>query len=237
MKKNAWWCSAGLSVLLLAVDLGGCDGGTGETGGDSGPGDPAPVSDKVTKMIEDLDRICREQTVYMIGPEKGARLAELVRAHGPSVVVECGTALGYSGLWIARELKKLGKGRLISIELDADRARRAREHFEQAGLSSWVEVRTGDARALVREIREEVDFLFLDCNYSNYEPCYAGIEGRLKDGALLVADNVGIGAVGMKDYLDRVRSLHQSEPEWFDIDLPWGKRDAMEVTVFRKAEK
>ena len=81
MKKNAWWCSAGLSVLVLAVALGGCDGGAGETGGDSGPGDPAPASDKVTKMIEDLDRICREQTVYMIGPEKGARLAELARKH------------------------------------------------------------------------------------------------------------------------------------------------------------
>jgi predicted O-methyltransferase YrrM len=237
MKKNVWRCSAGLSALALALALGGCDGGAGEGGGASGPGVQAPAADKVTKMIEDLDRICREQTVYMVGPEKGARLAELVRAHGPSVVVECGTALGYSGLWIARELEKLGKGRLISIELDADRARQAREHFEQAGLSSRVEVRTGDARELVREIREEVDFLFLDCNYSNYEPCYAGIEARLKDGALLVADNAGIGAVGMKDYLDRVRSRYESETEWFEIDLPWGKRDAMEVTVFRKADR
>ena len=237
MKKNAWWCSAGLSALALSLALGGCDGGGGEGDGDSGPGVPAPARDKVTKMIEDLDRICREQTVYMVGPEKGARLAELVRAHEPSVVVECGTALGYSGLWIARELEKLGKGRLISIELDAGRARQAREHFEQAGLSSRVEVRTGDARELVREIREEVDFLFLDCNYSNYEPCYAGIEARLKDGALLVADNAGIGAAGMKDYLDRVRSRYESETEWFEIDLPWGKRDAMEVTVFRKADR
>ena len=185
-------------------------------------------------MIEDLDRICREQTVYMVGPEKGARLAELVRAHGPSVVVECGTALGYSGLWIARELEKLGKGRLISIELDAGRARQAREHFEQAGLSSRVEVRTGDARELVREIREEVDFLFLDCNYANYYPCFTALEGRLRDGALVVADNAGLGAAGMKDYLDLVRSRYKSETEWFDIDLPWGKRDAMELTVFRR---
>ncbi len=237
MKKNAWWCSAGLSALALSLALAGCDGGAGEGGGDSGPGDPVPARDKVTKMIEELDRICREQTVYMVGPEKGARLAELVRAHEPSVVVECGTALGYSGLWIARELEKLGKGRLISIELDAGRARQAREHFEQAGLSSRVEVRTGDARELVSKIREEVDFLFLDCNYANYEPCYSGIEDRLKDGALLVADNAGIGAVGMQDYLDRVRSRHESETEWFEIDLPWGKRDAMEVTIFRKAAR
>ena len=224
MKKRAW-----LSRIIagLALALCGCDGG-------AGAGSQAEPEDRVAKTIEELDRICREQMVYMVGPKKGARLAELVRSRAPSVVVECGTALGYSGLWIARELERLGKGKLISIELDADRARQARENFERAGLSGRVEVRTGDARELVREIEEEVDFLFLDCNYANYYPCYRGLEDRLEDGALLVADNAGIGAAGMKDYLDEVRSRHESETEWFDIDLPWGKRDAMELTVFRK---
>ena len=219
---------AGFALLLC-----GCDAGAGR-GGQQGPGSPAGTEDKVKQVIAELDRVCREQTVYMIGPEKGARLAELVRSREPAVVVECGTALGYSGLWIARELDKLGKGRLITIELDANRARRARENFERAGLAGRVEVRTGDARELVREIEEEVDLLFLDCNYSNYHPCFTGLEGRLRDGALVVADNVGLGAAGMKDYLDLVRSRHKSETEWFDIDLPWGKRDAMELTVFRR---
>lgn len=37
----------------------------------------------------------------------------------------------------------------------------------------------------------------------------------------------------MKDYLDHVRFKYQSKAEWFDIDLPWGKRDAMEITVIQ----
>jgi len=224
------------SACLLAgfaLVLCGCDAGAGGSA-ERGPGSPDGAEDKVAQIIAELDRICREQTVYMVGPEKGARLAELVRSREPAVVVECGTALGYSGLWIARELEKIGKGRLITIELDADRARQARENFERAGLAARVEVRTGDARELVREIEAEVDFLFLDCNYANYHPCFTGLEGRLRDGALVVADNAGLGAAGMKDYLDLVRSRHKSETEWFDIDLPWGKRDAMELTVFGK---
>ena len=231
MKKREW-----LSRLLIGLGLVfcGCEaGGDGE----SVAGPQAGQEDRVARTIEELDRICRERTVYMVGPEKGARLAELIRSRAPSLVVECGTALGYSGLWIARELERLGKGKLISIEMDADRARQARENFERAGLSGRVEVRTGDARELVREIEEQVDFLFLDCNYANYYPCYRGLEGRLEDGALLVADNAGIGAAGMKDYLEEVRSRHESETEWFDIDLPWGKRDAMELTIFRKNRK
>ena len=130
----------------------------------------AAADDRVAPVITELDAICRRDTVYMIGPEKAVRLAELVRERKPQLVVECGTALGYSGLWIGRELQRLGAGRLISLELDGSRVARAREAFERAGLGEVVEVRQGDARELVREIEGPVDFLFIDCN-ANYYPC------------------------------------------------------------------
>jgi predicted O-methyltransferase YrrM len=185
----------------------------------------------VQPVIDEADKLCRDQTVYMIGPEKAKRLAELVRQKKPKLVVECGTAIGYSGLWIARELKAAGQGKLITLELDEERVKRARANFEKAELADVVEVRLGDARELVRKIEGPVDFLFIDCNYGNYHPCLRGIEKRLAPGAVVVADNVGIGASGMKDYLDHVRSKYRSKTEWFDIDLPWGKRDAMEITI------
>ncbi len=86
MKKRAW-----LSRLLtgLVLVFCGCDGGA-----EPGAGAQVEPEDRVAETIKELDRICREQTVYMVGPEKGARLAELVRSRAPSVVVECGTALG-----------------------------------------------------------------------------------------------------------------------------------------------
>ena len=51
---------------------------------------------------------------------------------------------------------------------------------------------------------------------------------------MIIADNVGIGASGMRAYLERVRGDFESRTEWFDLDVPWAKRDAMEVTVFRR---
>lgn len=192
---------------------------------------------QVQRVIDQLDKYCREKTIYMIGPEKAKRLAELVRKKKPQVVVECGTAVGYSALWIARELKAAGRGKLITIEIDADRARQARANFEKAGLAGVVEVRIGDARKLTAEIKERIDFVFIDCNFSNYHPCFRGLEKRLTAGAVVVADNVGVGAAGMKDYLDHVRKKYRSRTEWFDIDLPWGKRDAMEITVIETKPK
>ena len=59
--------------------------------------------------------------------------AALVRQRRPKRVVECGTAIGYSGLWIARELKALGEGKLITIEIDPNRVHEAEENFRRAG--------------------------------------------------------------------------------------------------------
>jgi gluconolactonase len=197
---------------------------------------PPPRDEQVQKMIDELDRACRERTIYMVGPEKAARLAELVREHRPTKVVECGTAIGYSGLWIARELKALKSGKLITIEIDEKTAREAQENFRKAGVAEYVEVKIGDARKVVQEIPGPIDFVFIDCNGPNYHPCLIGLEDRLADGAVIVADNAGISAGGMADYLERVRKRYQSRTEWFDIDLPWGKRDAMEITVFRRSK-
>ncbi len=192
---------------------------------------------QIQTVIDEVDRICRRDFVYMIGPQKAARFASLVSAKKPDLVVECGTAIGYSGLWIARALKTNGKGRLITIEIDEDRARIARDCFRKAGLSEFIESRVGDAREVIREVRGPVDFLFLDCNYSNYYPCFIGIEAQLASGAVVVADNVGFGASSASDYLGLVRTKYQSHTEWFDIHLPWGNRDAMEITIIQPRGK
>jgi predicted O-methyltransferase YrrM len=197
----------------------------------------APTADLAEPVIAEVEKLCLAETVYMVGPEKAKRLAELVRAAKPEVVVECGTAAGYSGLWIARELKAAGKGKLITIEIDPQRAKQAEGHFRKAGLEKFVEVRVGDARKLVKEVAGPIDFAFIDCNASNYYPCLEGMKDRLRDGATVVADNAGITEGGMKDYLEYVRKHYESRTEWFDLSLPWAKRDAMEISVVPKKPK
>ena len=186
------------------------------------------------QVLQEVDQRCLEQHIPMLGPEKAEFLADLVRRARPSLIVECGTAIGYSGLWMAAKLRAAGKGRLITVEIDASRAGEARENFRSAGVNDLVDSRIGDATEVLQTIHEPVDFLLLDNNYSNYFPCFRAIELRLTDGATVVADNVGIGAEGMADYLDYVRSHYESRTHWFDTDLPWVKRDAMEVTIYRK---
>ena len=186
------------------------------------------------EVLQEVDKRCREESIPMLGPEKAEVLATLVEKAKPSLIVECGTAIGYSGLWMLEKLKVAGKGRLITVEIEPDRAREAQGHFNRAGFGDLVDSRIGNAIDVLRTITDPVDFLLLDNNFSNYFPCFQAIESRLVEGATVVADNVGIGADNMADYLEHVRSRYDCQTCWFDTELPWVKRDAMEVTIYKK---
>jgi predicted O-methyltransferase YrrM len=192
---------------------------------------PAETDGKVQAVIEEMEKDCVRRGIRLLAPQKAQRLAELVRQKKPRVVVECGTAVGYSGLWIARQLKSAGHGRLVTIEIVPELSREAETHLRQAGLADHVTLKVGDARKVVKELKGPIDFVFLDCLPPNYYGCFMGLEDKLSKGAIVVADNAGYGAGGMTDYLKHVRSKYNSHSEWFDIDLPWTKRDAIEVTI------
>ena len=187
------------------------------------------------QVLQEVDERCREQHIPMLGSEKAEFLADLVQKAAPALIVECGTAIGYSGLWLTAALKLAGKGKVITVEIDTGRAHEAQENFRRANVEDLIDSRIGDAAVVLRTIHAPVDFLLLDNNYSNYFPCFQAIEPQLTDGATIVADNVGIGAAGMADYLDHVRSHYESQTHWFETDLPWVKRDAMEVSIYRKS--
>jgi predicted O-methyltransferase YrrM len=191
----------------------------------------AATGDPVQAVIDEVEKNSIDRRIRLLAPEKAKRLAELVRKARPRLVVEGGTAIGYSGLWIGRELKAAGGGKLITVEIDPALAREAEGNFQKAGLADYVTVRVGDARKVVKEIEEPIDFAFLDCDPPNYYPCFLGLEDRLRPGAVVVADNAGYGASGMADYTRHVRTKYNSHIEWFDINLPWAKRDAIEVTI------
>ena len=189
---------------------------------------------KFDDILQSVEASCRERHIPMLGPEKAKFLRQIVRKVQPNIMIECGTAIGYSGLWIAHALQTIGTGKLITIEIDPERASEAQSNFTQAGVNHLVDSRIGDARNILNDIDVAVDLLLLDNDFQNYFPCFQAIEPQLTNEATLVADNVGIGADRMKDYLDYTRSRYKTELHWFEIDLPWVNRDAVEIAIYQK---
>ena len=87
-------------------------------------------------------------------------LRSLVRTVKPETVVETGTFMGISTLWIAEGLKANGLGKVITCENDAAVFAKAKERIDKSGLSSWIECR--NESSLETKIQGSIDLLFSD---------------------------------------------------------------------------
>jgi predicted O-methyltransferase YrrM len=138
-----------------------------------------------------------------ISRDTGTLLYMLARSIGARGIVEFGTSFGISTLHLAAALRDNGGGRLIGSEFEPSKIKRARENLAAGGLSDLVEIREGDAlQTLARDLPDTIDFVLLDGAKALYPPILSLLEGRLRDGALIVADN----ADDSPEYLARVRS-------------------------------
>jgi predicted O-methyltransferase YrrM len=130
----------------------------------------------------------RAEGLPIVMPDTGAMLHALVRLTGARRVLEIGTAIGYSTLWMATALPE--DGQLISLERDADRAGRARRHAEAAGVDARVHVMVGDAGRFLHKLAGPFDVIFQDGDKPGYLTMLDRLEALLRPGGVLASDNV-----------------------------------------------
>ncbi len=124
----------------------------------------------------------------LVDAEVGALLRVLATAIGATRILEIGTAIGYSGIWLARALP-VG-GMLVTMEFDEERAREARENFARAGLADRVSVVVGDAQLKIAKVSGPFDLIFQDGDKTLYTPLLDRLVALLRPGGLLITDNV-----------------------------------------------
>ena len=103
----------------------------------------------------DEQRADRLQRLRNVEPETAELLGVLVRALGAQRVLEIGTSNGYSTIWLGDAAEAVG-GSVLSLEIEAERTAQAADNLAQAGVDSFVELRTADAGAGARGLRRRV---------------------------------------------------------------------------------
>ena len=190
------------------------------------------TSPAITQMSRDeRERLMHSKTEYLefygrlkdlwlpVSRETGVLLYMLARSIRARNVVEFGTSFGISTLHLAAALRDNGGGRLVSSEFEPSKVKKAREHLKEGGLADLVEIREGDAlQTLAVDLPGSIDLLLLDGAKALYVDVLKLVEGRLRPGALVVADNADYSP----DYLTHVRapgSGYLSVPFGGDVEL------------------
>ena len=122
----------------------------------------------------------------------GRLLSVLGLAVGARRILEIGTLGGSGAVWLARGLAP--GGRIVSLELDADRAALARRSLAHAGLDGTVEVVTGAALdwldAAIARGEPPFDLVFVDADKERSREYLARSVALSRPGTLIVVDNV-----------------------------------------------
>lgn len=135
-----------------------------------------------------------------VTPRYGRFLYAMARATKATRIVEFGTSMGVSTIYLAAALRDNGGGKLIGSELEAGKVQRAREHVDAAGLTDLVHIRQGDALETLKDIGGDIDLVLIDGAWSLYLPVLKLLEPSLRPGAVLLAENAFA-----EDYLDYIR--------------------------------
>jgi predicted O-methyltransferase YrrM len=148
-----------------------------------------PASDALLRRLEQQ---AQADGIPIIGRREAAFIHLLTRVAQPDLILELGTATGYSGIWL---LRAWPKARLMTFELDPNRAAEARRNFDEAGLAERVELRVENAVEGLESLPSgAAGLVFNDLlnglrDESRVERCFNGALKVLKRGGLLLADN------------------------------------------------
>jgi len=152
-------------------------------------------------VLQDIARAGAEAGLPLVDAEVGALLRVLATAVGAHRMLEIGTAIGYSGIWLAGALAT--GGILFTMEAEPERARMARDNFTRAGLADRTTVIVGDAALMLAKVAGPFDLIFQDGDKRQYLPMLDRLVALLRPRGLLVTDNVIWNGEVVPGFVDR----------------------------------
>ncbi|MDY0076960.1 MAG: O-methyltransferase [Bacteroidales bacterium] len=147
-----------------------------------------------TKVDEVLDEIYRQTHLTQMyprmisGPLQGKFLEMICAMLQPKKVLEIGTFTAYSTISMARGLS--GEGHIITFENNEELEDIIHDNLNKAGVAQQVQLIIGDAIALIPQLADKFDLVFIDADKINYPRYFELVLEKLNPGGFILADNV-----------------------------------------------
>ena len=139
-------------------------------------------------LLREVEAMARREAIPVVRPQTQGLLRTLLAAKAPARLLEIGSAIGFSAIFFC----EYGPAdmEVVTIELDAERARRAGELISRAGLEKRVRIINADATDILPTLTGPFDFIFQDAAKGQYIHWLDDILQLMHSGSILVTDNV-----------------------------------------------
>lgn len=167
----------------------------------------------------------RNDVCPSIGPITGSLLYTLIQLIQAKNVIEFGTCLGYSTIWLAQALTKTN-GQLTSIEASPRLFNETRDNLVKAGLHHRVNLLLGRADEIFKDLAGPYDLILQDAAKDIYLPMLNECVEKLRPGGLLISDDVLFPTLPVrqrqKELMEKYNQALFEHPELDTIILPLG---------------
>ena len=138
--------------------------------------------------LHELEKYAKETNVPIIRPQMQSLLRFLMSWGKPMKILEVGTAIGFSALFMSEYAPE--GCHITTIEKYEKRIPLAKENFKKAGKQDSITLIEGDATEVLSDLQETFDFIFMDAAKGQYLHFLPEILRLLSSGGILVSDNV-----------------------------------------------
>lgn len=130
--------------------------------------------------------------VPIIRKETKEWLKTMLLIKKPKRILEVGTAVGFSAIYMTRYIEK--EAHITTIEKWEPRIQQAKINFERAGVSEQITLLEGDAADILRMLASDegnhFDFIFMDAAKGQYIHFLPDVICLLEKDGMLISDNV-----------------------------------------------
>ncbi len=197
------------------------------------------INEKIQNVLSRLEKdinyenshrteVPSEKRLNCISKNIGMFYNIMLKSINAKKILEIGMSVGYSGLWFADAVMSntQSDGQIITIDRERFKIDNAKKNFEEAGVSSLIKIRDGEARKVLHDIKEEFgknyfDFIFIDADKESYIEYFDLCLPLVRKGGIIGADNIlrpeRFNEM-MVDYLSHVRSNPNVQSVTIPID-------------------
>lgn len=164
------------------------------------------MNDAISRVLEKLEEqsikeksrqvdVAPADRMLAITKETGELLNMILRIKNAQNLLEVGMSVGYSTIWCAEAIME-NDGKIITIEQNPDKIKRAKENFQDAGVSEIIDIRKGLAIDILSELKSQTkyqqffDFVLIDADKENVIEYFDSILPMVKIGGVIVTDNM-----------------------------------------------
>ena len=140
------------------------------------------------QLIKEMEEFAAEKKIPILDWKSAELLEQIVLMYRPKRVLEIGTAIAYSSIRIAKQLRE--KAILDTLEKSKNNIKLAKEYIKKAGLESCINMVEGDALLILPKLDKKYDLIFLDADKQDYERLFFYSLMLLKKGGVLFVDNL-----------------------------------------------